>query len=151
MNRVRSALLCYRIVSAGLSPVCLRVVSCSLHDGLAECWLKPQDSDLLDKLIQLWSWWKTSICIFKILKFTVPWYPFRGAQTPGPLAVVDEPPAGTCPRSVPRLTPLVLMYRCPFPCLAVGLYCSFLLVPSSPSPSSDFIHRRGEVYLTLFV
>lgn len=104
MNRVRSALLCYRIVSTGLSPVCLCIISCSLHDGLTEGWLKPQESDLLDKLIQLWSWWKPFICIFKILKqFMVPLYPFRGSQNPGHLAVVDELPAGTCPsRSVTR-------------------------------------------------
>lgn len=129
MNRARSALLCYRIVSAGLSPVCLRVVSCSLHDGLAECWLKPQDSDLLDKLIQLWSWWKTSICISNILKSAVPLYPFRGAQAAGPLAVGDAPQQAPA-RSVPRLASLVLMRRRPFPCLAVALCWSFLLAPA---------------------
>ena len=153
MNRVRSALLCCRIVSTGLSPVCLCIVSCSLHDGLAEGWLKPQESDLLDKLIQLWRWWKPSICNFKILKqFMVPLYPFRGSQNPGHLAVVDEPPAGTCPsRSITRLTSPLLVCRHSFPCLAVGLNCFFLLFPSSLSLSSDFIHRRGKVYLTLFV
>lgn len=150
MNRARSALLCYRIVSAGLSPVCLRVVSCSLHDGLAECWLKPQDSDLLDKLIQLWSWWKTSICISNILKSAVPLYPFRGAQAAGPLAVGDAPQQAPAPqRPAPRFTGAHAQTPLSLP------RCRFVLVlpacPSSPSPSSDFIHRRGEVYLTLFV
>lgn len=152
MNRVRSALLRYRIVSARLSSVCSCVVSCSHRHGLTECWLERQESDLLDKLIQLWSWWTPSICIFKILKqFIVPLCPFRGSQTSWASGCSGWTTSRHLPlprRHTPRFTATSLQILLSLPCC---LYCFFLLFPSSLPPSSDFIHRRGKVYLNLFV